>query len=69
MVCRNIVSLNQHNYDFFNLGSAYFTFFDAGIFKTNEVQGDVTGMYMIDDEGTLQTVDVKVIVINSTITK
>ena len=39
-------------------GTATFVFDNPSIFESSEELGDITGLYMIDDEGELSTVDV-----------
>lgn len=45
-------------------GVATFSFTDPSVFTASNELGDITGLYMIDDEGTLQTVDVQAKFIN-----
>lgn len=45
-------------------GTATFVFSEPSVFEATGELGDITGLYMIDDEGTLQTVDVQAKFIN-----
>lgn len=45
-------------------GTATFTFAQPSIFEASGELGDITGMYMVDDEGTLSTVDVQAKFVN-----
>ena len=40
-------------------GTASFTFKEPSVFEADNQLGDITGMYLVDDEGTLSTVDVQ----------
>ena len=39
-------------------GTAFFLFSEPDVFEATELTGEITGMYLIDQEGELQTVDV-----------
>ena len=39
-------------------GTAFFVFTEPDVFEATELTGEITGMYLIDEEGELQTVDV-----------
>lgn len=41
-------------------GVATFTFQNPSVFEASSEVGDITGLYLVDDEGTLQTVEVQV---------
>lgn len=45
-------------------GTATFVFTDPAVLNTTEELGEITGLYMIDDEGTIQTVDVSAKFVN-----
>ncbi|KAF6256741.1 photosystem II subunit 28 [Scenedesmus sp. NREL 46B-D3] len=45
-------------------GQALFVFENPSIFQASSELGDITGLFMIDDEGTLSTTDVKAKFIN-----
>ncbi|EPS69630.1 hypothetical protein M569_05138, partial [Genlisea aurea] len=45
-------------------GMAIFNFSEPSVFDSSSVLGDITGFYMIDDEGTLQSVDVSAKYVN-----
>jgi photosystem II protein len=45
-------------------GQAMFTFENPTIFQASSELGDITGLFMIDDEGTLSTTDVKARFVN-----
>ncbi|KQK12266.1 photosystem II reaction center PSB28 protein, chloroplastic [Brachypodium distachyon] len=45
-------------------GVAVFTFDQPSVFDSSAELGDITGFYMIDEEGTLQTVDVSAKFVN-----
>ncbi|KAJ1287023.1 hypothetical protein BS78_03G398500 [Paspalum vaginatum] len=45
-------------------GVAIFTFEQPSVFDSSAELGDITGLYMIDDEGTLQSVDVSAKFVN-----
>jgi len=45
-------------------GQALFTFENPSIFQASSELGDITGLFMIDDEGTLSTTDVKARFVN-----
>lgn len=45
-------------------GQAMFTFENPSIFQASSELGDITGLFMIDDEGTLSTTDVKARFVN-----
>lgn len=45
-------------------GTATFVFDEPAVFEATGELGDITGLYMIDDEGTIQTVDVQAKFIN-----
>ena len=40
-------------------GTASFTFKEPSVFEASSELGDITGLYLVDDEGTLTTVDVQ----------
>ena len=40
-------------------GTASFTFRGPSVFEASSDLGDITGLYLVDDEGTLSTVDVQ----------
>lgn len=40
-------------------GTASFTFKAPSVFEASSDLGDITGLYLVDDEGTLSTVDVQ----------
>ena len=40
-------------------GTAFFIFKESGIFEAPELPGDITGMFLTDEEGEISTVDVK----------
>ena len=40
-------------------GTASFVFKEPSVFEADNQLGDITGMYLVDDEGTLSTVDVQ----------
>ncbi len=39
-------------------GTAFFVFKEPDVFEATELTGEITGMYLVDTEGELQTVDV-----------
>ena len=39
-------------------GTAFFVFTEPDVFEATELTGEITGMYLVDEEGELQTVDV-----------
>ena len=39
-------------------GTAFFLFTEPDVFEATELNGEITGMYLIDQEGELSTVDV-----------
>lgn len=41
-------------------GTATFVFAEPSVFEASEDLGEITGLYMVDAEGTLETVDVQV---------
>ncbi|XP_051142149.1 photosystem II reaction center PSB28 protein, chloroplastic [Andrographis paniculata] len=45
-------------------GMAIFSFTEPSVFDSSSVVGDITGFFMIDEEGTLQSVDVSAKYIN-----
>ncbi|EFN58604.1 hypothetical protein CHLNCDRAFT_19726 [Chlorella variabilis] len=45
-------------------GTATFVFQNPAIFEASSELGDITGLYMNDDEGTIQTVDVQAKFVN-----
>lgn len=45
-------------------GTATFVFDNPAIFEASSELGDITGLYMIDDEGTLNTVEVQAKFVN-----
>ncbi|KAK9785091.1 hypothetical protein WJX73_002015 [Symbiochloris irregularis] len=45
-------------------GTATFIFPEPAVLNTTEELGEITGLYMIDDEGTIQTVDVSAKFVN-----
>lgn len=45
-------------------GTATFVFENPSIFQASGEMGDITGLFMVDDEGTLSTTDVKAKFIN-----
>ena len=45
-------------------GTATFLFQEPAIFEEQEQLGDITGLYMVDDEGTIQTVEVSAKFVN-----
>lgn len=45
-------------------GTATFVFQNPAIFEASSELGDITGLYMTDDEGTIQTVDVQAKFVN-----
>ena len=45
-------------------GTAQFTFNQPSVFEASSELGDITGLYLVDDEGTLQTVDVQAKFVN-----
>lgn len=45
-------------------GQAIFTFTEPSVFDSSSVVGDITGFYMIDEEGVLQSVDVNAKFVN-----
>ena len=45
-------------------GTAMFTFSQPSVFEASSDLGDITGLYLVDDEGTLQTVDVQAKFVN-----
>ncbi|PNW77524.1 hypothetical protein CHLRE_10g440450v5 [Chlamydomonas reinhardtii] len=45
-------------------GTAIFVFENPSIFQASGEMGDITGLFMVDDEGTLSTTDVKAKFIN-----
>ena len=45
-------------------GTATFVFGEPAVLSTTEEVGEITGLYMIDDEGTIQTVDVSAKFVN-----
>ncbi|KAL1546630.1 Photosystem II reaction center Psb28 protein [Salvia divinorum] len=45
-------------------GMAIFTFTEPSVFDSSTVVGDITGFYMIDEEGVLQSVDVNAKFVN-----
>ncbi|KAJ3679990.1 hypothetical protein LUZ60_016268 [Juncus effusus] len=45
-------------------GVATFTFSEPSVFDSSRELGDITGFYMIDDEGTIQSVDVSAKFVN-----
>lgn len=45
-------------------GMAIFTFSEPSVFDSSSVVGDITGFYMIDEEGVLQSVDVNAKFVN-----
>ena len=45
-------------------GTAQFTFSQPSVFEASSDLGDITGLYLVDDEGTLQTVDVQAKFVN-----
>lgn len=45
-------------------GTAYFTFQNPNVFEASSEMGDITGLYMVDDEGVLNTVNVQAKFIN-----
>lgn len=45
-------------------GMAIFSFSEPSVFDSSSVVGDITGFYMIDEEGTLQSVDVSAKYVN-----
>ncbi|KAI3449828.1 hypothetical protein Pfo_006493 [Paulownia fortunei] len=45
-------------------GMAIFTFTEPSVFDSSSVVGDITGFYMIDEEGVLQSVDVNARFVN-----
>ncbi|KAL0419710.1 UNVERIFIED_CONTAM: Photosystem II reaction center PSB28 protein, chloroplastic [Sesamum radiatum] len=45
-------------------GMAIFTFTEPSVFDSSSVVGDITGFYMIDEEGVLQSVDVNAKFVN-----
>lgn len=45
-------------------GTATFVFLEPSVLNTTEDLGEITGLYMIDDEGTIQTVDVSAKFVN-----
>jgi photosystem II protein len=40
-------------------GTAVFTFASPDVFQADASNGDITGLFMVDEEGELQTTDVK----------
>jgi photosystem II protein len=40
-------------------GTASFVFKEPSVFEASSELGDITGLYLVDDEGTLSTVDVQ----------
>ncbi|KAG6437917.1 hypothetical protein SASPL_102848 [Salvia splendens] len=45
-------------------GMAIFTFTEPSVFDSSTVVGDITGFYMIDEEGVIQSVDVNAKFVN-----
>ncbi|KAG8389146.1 hypothetical protein BUALT_Bualt02G0198800 [Buddleja alternifolia] len=45
-------------------GMAIFTFSEPSVFDSSSVVGDITGFYMIDEEGVIQSVDVNAKFVN-----
>lgn len=45
-------------------GMATFTFQNPTVFEASSELGDITGLYLVDDEGTLQTVEVQAKFVN-----
>lgn len=45
-------------------GTATFTFLEPSVFDSSENVNDITGFYMIDEEGVLQSVDVSAKFVN-----
>ncbi|XP_075491522.1 photosystem II reaction center PSB28 protein, chloroplastic-like [Primulina tabacum] len=45
-------------------GMAIFTFSEPSVFDSSSVVGDITGFYMLDDEGVIQSVDVNAKFVN-----
>ncbi|KAG2501175.1 hypothetical protein HYH03_000990 [Edaphochlamys debaryana] len=45
-------------------GTALFVFDNPSIFQASGDMGDITGLFMVDDEGTLSTTDVKAKFVN-----
>ncbi|KAI3436558.1 hypothetical protein D9Q98_005974 [Chlorella vulgaris] len=45
-------------------GTATFVFQNPAVFEASSELGDITGLYMTDDEGTLQTVEVQAKFVN-----
>lgn len=45
-------------------GTATFVFAEPSIFEASSELGDITGLYMVDDEGVLTTVDVQAKFVN-----
>lgn len=45
-------------------GMAIFTFTEPSVFDSSSVVGDITGFYMIDEEGVIQSVDVNAKFVN-----
>ncbi|GAB4820949.1 hypothetical protein N2152v2_007995 [Parachlorella kessleri] len=45
-------------------GTATFTFQNPSVFEASSEVGDITGLYLVDDEGTLQTVEVQAMFVN-----
>jgi photosystem II 13kDa protein len=40
-------------------GTAVFTFSSPDVFQADATSGDITGLFMVDEEGEMQTTDVK----------
>lgn len=47
-----------------NNGSALFVFDNPSVFQASGELGDITGLFMVDDEGELNTTDVKAKFVN-----
>ncbi|GMH43180.1 hypothetical protein BSKO_11102 [Bryopsis sp. KO-2023] len=45
-------------------GTAFFTFQNPNVFEASSEMGDITGLYLVDDEGVLNTVNVQAKFIN-----
>lgn len=45
-------------------GTATFVFAEPSIFEASSELGDITGLYMVDDEGVITTVDVQAKFVN-----
>lgn len=45
-------------------GTAYFTFKNPSVFEASAEAQEITGLYLVDDEGVLKTVDVQAKFVN-----